>query len=260
VPIIALTANAVSGMKEMFLKNGMNDFLAKPIEIAKLNGILDLWIPAGKKKPWSEGDKYSATAAPRRRDLEIEGVDTAAGLSMTGDSPEYYAEILASYVNDGREKIGELNEALSRGDLALYTTGIHALKSASASIGAAALAVEAKALEEAGRKQDRAFIDGMHGAFITGLEAVLVRIAAALEAWQGGGAPETGIEGIREDLRALRDALDEMEVQDADRVMRKINARRWEKSLAETFQAMAQHIVLSDFDEAIGLIDGLLEP
>ncbi|MDR2552151.1 MAG: hypothetical protein LBD31_03155 [Treponema sp.] len=61
------------------------------------------------------------------------------------------------------------------------------------------------------------------------------------------------------DLKILRDALDEMEVQEADKIMRKIAALRWEQSLAEIFQNMAQHIVLSDFDEAVELIDGLLE-
>ena len=90
VPIIALTANAVSGMKEMFLKNGMDDFLAKPIETVKLNNALDAWLPAEKKKPWSEGEKYRATAAPRPKTLEIEGLDVETGLSLTGGSLEYY--------------------------------------------------------------------------------------------------------------------------------------------------------------------------
>ena len=45
LPIVALTANAVSGMREVFLQNGFNDFLAKPIEIAKLTAVLDKWLP-----------------------------------------------------------------------------------------------------------------------------------------------------------------------------------------------------------------------
>jgi CheY-like chemotaxis protein len=146
VPIIALTANAVSGMKEMFLKNGMNDFLAKPIETAKLNNILEAWIPAEKKKPWSEAEKY---AVPWTRTPGAEGAGGLAGLSS--------------------------------------------------------------------------------------------------------------VEAIREDLEKLKTALDEMEVQDADRLMRKIGAMGWEKSLDEKFQAIARHILLSGFDEAIGLIDGLLK-
>ncbi|MDR2662669.1 MAG: response regulator, partial [Treponema sp.] len=49
VPVIALTANAVSGMRELFLEKGFNDFLSKPIEIAKLDALVAKWIPADKK-------------------------------------------------------------------------------------------------------------------------------------------------------------------------------------------------------------------
>jgi CheY-like chemotaxis protein len=49
VPIIALTADAVSGIKEMFLENGLNDFISKPIDTIKLNSVLERWIPREKQ-------------------------------------------------------------------------------------------------------------------------------------------------------------------------------------------------------------------
>jgi len=48
VPIVALTANAISGTREMFLENGFNDFLSKPIDTAKLNSVLEKWLPENK--------------------------------------------------------------------------------------------------------------------------------------------------------------------------------------------------------------------
>jgi len=50
VPIVALTANAVSGMSGYFLENGFSDFMSKPIDLVKLNTILEMWIPHGKKQ------------------------------------------------------------------------------------------------------------------------------------------------------------------------------------------------------------------
>jgi CheY-like chemotaxis protein len=49
MPIIALTGNAAAGMRELFLENGMNDFLTKPIDVARLNMMLEKWIPDDKK-------------------------------------------------------------------------------------------------------------------------------------------------------------------------------------------------------------------
>jgi signal transduction histidine kinase/CheY-like chemotaxis protein len=53
LPIIALTANAISGMRNRFLQNGMNDLLTKPIELPKLNDILDRWLPSSKKSKYA---------------------------------------------------------------------------------------------------------------------------------------------------------------------------------------------------------------
>ncbi len=51
VPIVALTANAISGVKDMFLKSGMNDFLPKPLELTELKRVLRTWLPAEKIIP-----------------------------------------------------------------------------------------------------------------------------------------------------------------------------------------------------------------
>ena len=57
IPIVALTANAISGMKEMFLEKGFNDFLGKPIDIAQLDEILARWIPKEKQGKNSEDSR-----------------------------------------------------------------------------------------------------------------------------------------------------------------------------------------------------------
>jgi CheY-like chemotaxis protein len=57
LPIIALTANAIFGMKEMFLANGFSDYLAKPIEITKLDEIMTRWIPQEKRIQHDSGGK-----------------------------------------------------------------------------------------------------------------------------------------------------------------------------------------------------------
>jgi CheY-like chemotaxis protein len=74
LPIAALTANAIIGMKEVFLANGFDDFLSKPIVIPKLNQLIERWAPQERR------------AAPQRAatqelmSFEIEGLDTKRGI------------------------------------------------------------------------------------------------------------------------------------------------------------------------------------
>jgi len=65
LPIVALTANAISGVKEMFLENGFNDYLSKPINLLRLSEVLERWIPMEKKIPHTNPDAAAVTVNSR---------------------------------------------------------------------------------------------------------------------------------------------------------------------------------------------------
>ncbi|MDR0649183.1 MAG: transporter substrate-binding domain-containing protein, partial [Synergistaceae bacterium] len=134
VPIIALTANAISGMREMFLANGFNDYLAKPIEIPKLNEIMERWIPKEKRVKRERRSRDLADVS--EIGIEIEGLDVSKGLAMTGGTLEGYVKVLETYCRDAAKRLEILSGGLGEENLELFTTQVHALKSASASIGA----------------------------------------------------------------------------------------------------------------------------
>ncbi|MDR2602843.1 MAG: response regulator [Spirochaetaceae bacterium] len=153
LPIVALTANAVSGMRSMFLENGFNDYISKPIEITKLDAILSQWIPDGKKKrtsgltPLDRAKKAEAANARKG----VRGVDMAKGLTLTGGSEEVYHSILEQFCEDVLERIPVVNHVPTPEELSLFTIDVHALKSAAAIIGADEISKEAAALEAAGK-------------------------------------------------------------------------------------------------------------
>jgi CheY-like chemotaxis protein len=92
VPIIALTANAVSGTEEMFLQNGFNDFLSKPIDTVMLNAILEKWIPKEKQKGATiESNRMKESKMQEAvNSIEIESLDTKKGITISGGKPEFY--------------------------------------------------------------------------------------------------------------------------------------------------------------------------
>ena len=89
VPIVALTANAMKGVREEFLQKGFNDFLPKPIELDKLDNVLRAWIPEDKQKAPAPalGD---LVAEPIPEDLQrLPGIDVARGMSYCGTGQVY---------------------------------------------------------------------------------------------------------------------------------------------------------------------------
>jgi len=160
IPIIALTANAVSGMREMFIEKGFNDFLAKPIDISKIDEILDKWIPKEKRKVRNEKLEIRNEESPSviSHFPEIPGVDIEKGIDMTGGTEEAYRIVLSFFCKDIEKRLPLLQSAPGADNILEFVTQVHAFKSASASIGAAEVSAQAEKLEAAGKAGDLVFI------------------------------------------------------------------------------------------------------
>ncbi|MCD8139707.1 MAG: ATP-binding protein [Planctomycetaceae bacterium] len=174
LPIVALTANAVSGVRDMFMKNGMNDFVAKPIEVAKLAEVLDRWIPESKKvavgfRP--DSDEVS---------VRIDGVDTRVGLQNVGGKMERYTDILAMFCVEGDKSKRRLRDLLAAGDARNFRIQAHALKSACASIGAMSVAQFAQQLENVAHAGDLDGIAQQMDPFLDELGMVVDNIRAVI--------------------------------------------------------------------------------
>lgn len=170
VPIIALTANAISGVREMFISKGFTDYLSKPVDSKALERMLQKYLPPEKilhadddEKTTDEtqsapdetaaqneaGEAQPQTAAP-------EYIDTELGMQYSGGMEEMYRTFIAMFCQRREETQQKLNDAFADENWADYTTFIHALKSTSLSMGGKILSEEAKALEMAGH----AYLDG----------------------------------------------------------------------------------------------------
>jgi PAS domain S-box-containing protein len=146
VPIIALSANAVTGARELFLEGGMNDFLYKPIEAGELNRLLAKWLPPEmvSSKPVLAGTG-AATERNRRRENLL--IDRAAGIANAVGNEILYQHLLADFRFSHHMDMQKLRAAAEVGEYQAAHRVAHTLKSTANLIGAKRLGNAAQALE-----------------------------------------------------------------------------------------------------------------
>ncbi|MDR1841286.1 MAG: response regulator [Holophagales bacterium] len=263
VPIVALTANVIYGMKEMFMENGFSDFLSKPIDIVKLNTILKKWIP--RLKQLGESAEYNLTLAAIENEaainIDINGLDVNRGFLMSGGSFERYMETLIIFYKDGLEKVREISDCLKTGNLSLYTIYVHAMKSACANIGAIELSASAKVLENAGLFGDLKFIEKHTPEFLLSLESLLSKINEAIKNFQEDqkdkGTP-INIEALKFELVKLKDALETIDLRIMDITVERLHELAKWGDIGDAVRDISEKILLAEYDEAVVLIEALL--
>lgn len=187
--VIALTANAVVGAEEQYLKAGFDSYLSKPVTVEDFEKTLKKYLPAdvleGKKTEEPQEPSSAASAGPSAPSSELTldkasaaGLNVDEALLYTCGEVEFYMELLTDYANSCGEKCSELSSYLDKGDIENYEILVHSLKSSSKTIGAGELSEQAKALETAARNKDVEFIKANHAAFIKAFKELAGKILA----------------------------------------------------------------------------------
>ena len=156
-PCIILTANAISGAREMFMKEGFDDYISKPIDAHKLETMLIKYLPEEKVIIAGENSDEEPEKIPQPEEnsggvKNHKGlIDVELGLQYSAEMIEIYQDVLQTYCTLGEEKRREIIDTFDAEDWKNYTVYVHSLKSTSMTIGAAELSDLAKKLEDAGR-------------------------------------------------------------------------------------------------------------
>jgi CheY-like chemotaxis protein/HPt (histidine-containing phosphotransfer) domain-containing protein len=213
VPILALTANAIAGMREMFLKEGFSDFVEKPVEISVLDRVLRRTLPAEKIVKVNDSQSEVKDAADTEN-ISIGDLDVKKGIIYCGGKDEYL-DILRLHAREDGQNREYINSLLKEENWKDYTIAVHAVKSSMMSIGAVKLSEMAKELEKAGKEQNTEYILSHHSAF----DDEYGRLIAMLREFDKKNTePDMGTKESMEDLANLDEAVFDkklIEVEDA---------------------------------------------
>jgi two-component system, sensor histidine kinase and response regulator len=137
-PIVALTANAMMGTLERCLDAGMDDYLTKPLDISRLQDVLDRFIGTGAQ---------SAPAIARPATSRVDAAIRARLHDIAGGDVEFVGELINAFVMGGEEALREMNAAIHSQDRGSLSRAAHKLKGASANLHMDSLAAMALELE-----------------------------------------------------------------------------------------------------------------
>ena len=153
-PFIMLTANAISGAKDAFLKEGFAAYLSKPIDSMLLEATLVKYLPPEKiMEPPEAPESVDQDVSPEIPEEEDTGdLDIEQGMKYNGGMEDMYRTVLSMFINLRPDKQKQMKEHLSAENWKDYATMLHALKSTSMTIGGQKCSDAAKALELAGKK------------------------------------------------------------------------------------------------------------
>ncbi len=272
VPIVALTAQNGANVREEMLGYGFQEYLAKPIKRRYLEQCLLEFLPEELIERIKIEDKK---AGSKERETEQglvtenkaqSGLDTNKGLLNIGFNQDAYAAILNTYYTEGLKYLKQLPQLLEVGDIQLFTTNVHGIKSSSASIGAMEVSALFKELEFAGKggrvdEINRKF-NGYMEKFKEILNVVkeyLISIGKMQESVIEDNLEDKEIEELTVDmLTDLKAELDKMNLKVTDERIPELASKNFGTQVNEQIKKLKEAYDMFDFHQVKAVINDMI--
>ena len=231
-PVIALTANAISGAREEYFKEGFTDYLSKPVDSGKLEEMLLQYIPKDKISKKGDADYVTDARKEETREAEarayakavlVTGIDMQAAINNCG-SPELLLEVLTDFWLTIDDKAATIEELEKNGDIKNYTIYVHGLKSSARTIGALKLSEMAANLERCGNEKNYEEIQEKTPALLELYRSYKQQIAPAMsESLATEDKPPIPVEELESAFQGMKEFIEASYFDSADDIMKMLS-------------------------------------
>lgn len=257
IPIIAMTASTMAGDKEKALAAGMNDHIAKPLDMAQVLATLSRWITPARSQVTATVELETNTALK----YEIPGLDVRSGMALMGGDGELYRNMLQRFWQGQQTFLTEFHSAWHCGDKITARRLAHTLKGSAGTIGATNLALQAAALELVCEQEDELRVEDHLSSLMSELTPLLIALQdeLALPPEKRVVADTIDDELLAEKLRELSELLAQSDAQ-ALALCQQIQTElaRSSSELQVAFQEVSKAINEFEFDQALQLLQPLI--
>lgn len=257
VPTVMLTANATSGAREQFLKEGFDDFLTKPVDTEKLikviNDLLDPELLESKPDDFiyeEEFTAYDAIILPN-----IQGINWDRGLENCG-TKKLLIDTVNQFCDSIEDDINYLDKNMSF-DRDKYRIKVHSIKSVAATVGCDTICVLARILEFAARDGKTDIMDRVHPVLVIEMRKYAKDMEGLAPIVEKDNFGDTNI--IALELNNIKSAMIEFDTDRADACMAKINTVFYEDRIQAYVNRLTNAVTNLDADEAIDVCDQLID-
>ena len=246
-PIVALTANAVAGQAEIFLGNGFDDYISKPIDIRQLNTVLNKLIRDKQPPEVIEEARQRTGREPK---------ETAAS--------ENTSDFTDIFIRDANKSLIVLDEFVakegeySEDDIRTFVIHTHGMKSALANIGKMDLSAVALKLEQLGRDKNIEVISVEAPAFLISLREYIVSLKPHEEA-PTISEEEEDKPYLLEKLIEIKAACEEYDDSAIEKVLSELRHKTWSKKTNDLIETISVNLLHSDFDEMSDAVTAAIE-
>jgi len=260
--IVALTANAISGAREMLIHEGFDDFVAKPIEKSTLERVLrkflgsyiidldagmDIISDVDDKADGEENSEAAENNSAAFEELDVDGIDYNLGLSYFDNNKKDYNDIVKCFYEQGAEQVQSLENFFEQKDWGSYKIVVHSVKGQALTIGAKHLSDKAKGLQIASQKNDIDYINTHHKQMIEEYRNILEGLSKYMEDKDDGNL-----------INELRSALDNLNQEQAYTLIEQIrNGENGPLSAEDikVFDRISEQIDVFDFISATEILE-----